>query len=53
MNEKGYTDAYALVGGTKAWKDAGIKGAINIPAEGFATRYAEVPKDKKIIAYCS
>jgi rhodanese-related sulfurtransferase len=23
LNEKGYTDAYALVGGTKAWKDAG------------------------------
>lgn len=30
-----------------------IKGAINIPAEAFATRYSEVPKDKKIIAYCS
>ncbi len=30
-----------------------IKGAINIPAETFQTRYTEVPKDKKIIAYCS
>lgn len=30
-----------------------IKGAINIPAEEFQTRYAEVPKDKQIIAYCS
>ncbi len=30
-----------------------IKGAINIPAEAFQTRYAEVPKGKKIIAYCS
>ena len=30
-----------------------IKGAINIPAEDFKTRYTEVPKDKKIIAYCS
>lgn len=30
-----------------------IKGAINIPAEAFKTRYSEVPKDKKIIAYCS
>ncbi|CAN5239823.1 hypothetical protein BH20ACI1_BH20ACI1_02390 [soil metagenome] len=30
-----------------------IKGAINIPAEAFKTRYTEVPKDKKIIAYCS
>jgi len=23
LKEKGYTNAYALVGGTKAWKDAG------------------------------
>ena len=30
-----------------------IKGAINIPAEAFETRYSEIPKDKKIIAYCS
>ncbi len=30
-----------------------IKGAINIPAEAFKARYTEVPKDKKIIAYCS
>ena len=30
-----------------------VKGAINIPAEAFLTRYAEVPKGKKIIAYCS
>lgn len=30
-----------------------IKGALNIPAEQFATRYAEVPKDKQIITYCS
>ena len=30
-----------------------IKGAINIPAGEFETRYTEVPKDKKIIAYCS
>ncbi len=30
-----------------------IKGAINIPAGEFETRYAELPKDKKIIAYCS
>jgi predicted sulfurtransferase len=36
-----------------AYKVEHIKGAINIPAESFATRYAEVPKDKKIIAYCS
>jgi hypothetical protein len=30
-----------------------VKGSINIPAETFQTRYAEVPKDKKIITYCS
>ena len=30
-----------------------IKGALNIPAEEFQTRYAEVPKDKQIITYCS
>ena len=36
-----------------AYKDEHIKGAINIPADAFETRYAEVPKDKKIIAYCS
>ncbi len=30
-----------------------IKGSINIPAETFKTRYTEVPKNKKIIAYCS
>lgn len=36
-----------------AYKTEHVKGAINIPAEAFQTRYAEVPKDKKIIAYCS
>lgn len=30
-----------------------IKGSINIPAEAFETRYAEVPKGKQIITYCS
>ena len=35
------------------YKQEHIKGAINIPAEAFQTRYTEVPKDKKIIAYCS
>ena len=36
-----------------AYKAERVKGAINIPAEAFQTRYAEVPKDKKIITYCS
>lgn len=30
-----------------------IKGAINIPAEAAAMRLNEIPKGKKIIAYCS
>lgn len=30
-----------------------IKGAVNIPAEGFQKRAGEVPTGKKIIAYCS
>ncbi len=30
-----------------------VKGSINIPAEAFEMRYAEVPKGKQIITYCS
>lgn len=30
-----------------------IKGALNITAEQFQTRYTEVPRDKQIITYCS
>lgn len=36
-----------------AFKNERVKGAINIPAEAFQKRYTEVPKNKKIIAYCS
>jgi predicted sulfurtransferase len=36
-----------------SYKTEHIKGAINIPADSIQTRYAEVPKDKKVIAYCS
>ncbi len=39
--------------GEASYKTEHIKGAINIPADAFETRYTEVPKDKKIIAYCS
>ena len=35
------------------YREEHIKGSINIPAEAFETRYAEVPKNKKIITYCS
>ena len=30
-----------------------ITGAINIPVETIEDRYTEIPKDKKVIAYCS
>jgi hypothetical protein len=36
-----------------AYEPEHIKGALNIPAEQFQTRYAELPKDKQIITYCS
>jgi 3-mercaptopyruvate sulfurtransferase SseA len=36
-----------------SYKTEHIKGAINIPADSIQTRYTEVPKDKKVIAYCS
>ncbi|MBS1797514.1 MAG: hypothetical protein JSS81_27065 [Acidobacteria bacterium] len=39
--------------GADQYKQEHIKGAINIPADAFESRYSEVPKDKKIIAYCS
>lgn len=35
------------------YREEHVKGSINIPAETFETRFAEVPKDKKIITYCS
>ena len=36
-----------------AFKVEHVKGAINISAAEVATRYKEIPTDKKIIAYCS
>lgn len=36
-----------------AYKTEHIKGAINIPVETIEARYKEIPKDKKVIAYCS
>lgn len=30
-----------------------VKGAINVPVNDFETTYKSVPKDKKIIVYCS
>lgn len=34
-------------------KDGLIKGSVNIPATDIDHRYSELPKDKKIIAYCN
>ncbi len=36
-----------------AYKVEHIKGSINIPLNSVEARYKELPKDKKIIAYCS
>jgi hypothetical protein len=35
------------------YREEHVKGSINIPAEAFEMRFGEVPKDKKIITYCS
>jgi 3-mercaptopyruvate sulfurtransferase SseA len=35
------------------YKSEHIKGAINVPMEAVETKYKEIPKGKKIIAYCS
>ena len=35
------------------YKQEHIKGAINIPMEAVEMRYKEIPKGRKIIAYCS
>lgn len=36
-----------------AYKTEHIKGAISVPAETIESRYKDIPKNKKIIAYCS
>ena len=54
--KKAFDEGYVVIVDTRAevaYKTEHIKGAINIPAEAFQTRYKEVPKGKKIIAYCS
>jgi 3-mercaptopyruvate sulfurtransferase SseA len=54
--KKAYDSGEAVFVDTRAesgYKIEHIKGAINIPADEFQTRYTEVPKNKKIIAYCS
>lgn len=39
--------------GEAAYKNEHIKGAINISMDMVEAKYKEIPKDKKIIAYCS
>ncbi len=39
--------------GEAAYKNEHIKGSINITTETIEAKYKELPKDKKIIAYCS
>lgn len=36
-----------------AYQNEHIKGSINISADTLEAKYKELPKDKKIIAYCS
>lgn len=36
-----------------AFKNEHIKGALNVPAADFESKYQSLPKDKKIITYCS
>lgn len=36
-----------------AYKVEHIKGSINVPVETIESRYNDIPKNKKIIAYCS
>jgi predicted sulfurtransferase len=36
-----------------SYKQEHVKGSINLPLAAFDDRYKELPKDKKIIAYCS
>jgi predicted sulfurtransferase len=36
-----------------SYENEHIKGAINIPISDFENKYESLPKDKRIIAYCS
>jgi len=54
--KKAFDEGNAVFVDTRAevqYQQEHVKGAISIPAEAFLTRYSEVPKGKKIIAYCS
>jgi 3-mercaptopyruvate sulfurtransferase SseA len=39
--------------GESAYKEEHIKGAVNITAATLATKIKDIPKDKKLIVYCS
>ena len=39
--------------GANFFENEHVKGAINVPSSEFDANYKNVPKDKKIITYCS
>lgn len=39
--------------GKSSYDNEHVKGAINVPLNDFDNSYKSIPKDKKIIAYCS
>jgi 3-mercaptopyruvate sulfurtransferase SseA len=54
--KKEYDAGTALIVDARAessYKQERIKDSINIPTEAVETRWKELPKDKKLIVYCS
>ena len=54
--KKAFDDGKAVFVDTRAatfFENEHIKGAINVPSSDFDNAYSSVPKDRKIIAYCS
>jgi len=54
--KKAYDDGAAVIVDVRdvnAYKQERIKGALNIPIADIAANIAKLPKDKKIIVYCS
>lgn len=54
--KKAFDDGNAIFVDTRAatfFQNEHIEGALNIPSSDFESTYKDLPKDKKIIAYCS
>jgi 3-mercaptopyruvate sulfurtransferase SseA len=47
------TAAFVDTRGKAFYDNEHVKGALNVPSSDFDNTYKRVPKDKKIIAYCS